>query len=637
MSPVKVISRGLKLSHLDVVEAAIRVVGVSFAIYQIISVVVLLQPFSAHLNTHLTFALTLIFLSLMRKSKRQQPILWLLLLLALISTGYLRFFHDELILRMGFPNTLDLVMGILLIGVIFEANRRGFGLPLCILLVGVVIYVYFGHYLSGPFHLANFSIEEMATKAFMIPGAGIFGTPLSISAKYIFLFVLFASILNATGSTRAIMVLGKLAGRHIRSGPAMTAILTSSLIGTSVGSASANIAITGSFTIPLMKKFGYTPDQAGAIECAASNGGQLMPPVMGAVAFLMAAYTGVSYLTVIVIAIVPALLYYASIALYVQLQAVKAGLGAGQSGVNDVIDYRDVIVFGPAFLIPLIVIVTILIMGYTPMYAAALGIISSILISLARKETRISLKQWVQALTEGAIIGAQISTTLAIIGMIVSFLVMSGFGFIMSKVVVSVAAISAPLALIFTAVLSIILGMGVPTTGAYIIVATLIAPTLVRLGTPLLSAHFFVFYFAIVALVTPPVAPAAVQAAAMSGGSFWKTGIEAFKVSSAAFLIPFLMVWAPIVMLIWTGIPSLIAAIVTIPVMILGLQVTLVGQYILLCNWAHRLLAGASCGLLVLFWPTGNYTALFVGLGLFAFLTWWQLREKHRLEKEADE
>ncbi len=614
--------RKFKLLRLEAIIGLVAVLGV---IYHLVSVVYLLQPFGGHMATHLAFGLVLSLLVLMRNRQRKWP-LFLLLAVSVATIGYLRANYDDIMMIGWFPDTIDVIVAVLLVAAVLETTRRVFGIALPILVIVFGVYVYFGNAVPGAFHLAPYTVTEIIHKTFMEFSAGLFAVPLMVSVNYIFLFIVFAAVIMTTGAIKPLINAGNLIGRRFRSGPAMTAVVASSLMGTISGSASANIAITGSFTIPYMKRVGYRPEQAAAIEAAASNGGQIMPPVMGAAAFLMAAFTGVRYLTIVQLAVLPAVLYYLSVAIYVQFQSMKLGITIDPRELK--VDYREMLVFAPALIVPVSILVALLVIGYTPQYSVSLSILAAVVVSLVRKETRRSFREWVQGLTTGAIGGAQIALMCATIGLIVQFAWMTGLGHILASQVVAVGSANLLLALVLTMVASLLLGTGVPTSAAYLIVAFFVAPALVDLGIELMAAHFFVFYFAVFSLVTPPVAPAALTASVLAGANFWKTGVEAFKVSAAGFLIPYLMIWSPLVTMKVPDPLSVVLALVSFPIMILCLQVALTGYYIKACTKTHRILAGATLGILTIFWATQNHWLLFAGLAVFAIVTYLQVRQK---------
>jgi len=351
-----------------------------------------------------------------------------------------------------------------------------------------------------------------------------------------------------------------------------------------------------------MKKAGYKPEQAGAIEAAASSGGQIMPPVMGAAAFAMSGITGIPYLHIVVAAVIPAILYFVVLGLYAQFQATKLNL----PNMVEPIDFREMLLRAPLFLIPIGLIVYFLIIGNTLMYSAFWGIISSILLSLARKQTRSSLKIWAEGFTKGALAGAQIGMSCACIGMVVETWSGGNMG----------------IALLIIMVISIILGMGVTTLAVYVLVAMVTAPVLMKMGMPLLSAHFFVFFYALFSMVTPPIGMGAVIASKLAGADYLKTASEAVKAAIAGFVLPFLIIWNPVLLLKPVGSPLLIAIrIVACLIVLIALEATLVNCYLAIMRLWERVVLGISVAAIMGYFITEILPLLIAGGALFILVT----------------
>lgn len=585
-----------------------------------------------HQNVHLGFSLLLVFLVSLKKDERYyRPITLGFFVLALIAVGYIQVFYVDLENRMEFPTNLDLLIGAILLIVVLEATRRSLGFLLSAVALFFIAYAILGEYLPRPFKIYPFSptqvIYELSTGF-----TGIYGIVLSVSANYVFLFVLLGGILTISGSPRFFRELGIIVARTLKGGPAMTAVVGSSLVGSVTGAPSANIALTGSFTIPLMKQAGYRPEQAGAIEAAASTGGQIMPPVMSAAAFIMAGITGIPYVRVMLAALLPAILYYVSIALYVQLQAMKMDLRplSGEGG-----NYREILLSAPNFLVPLLVIISLFMTGYSPKYVGFWGVVVSFVLAFFRKETRPTLTQCVEGFTSGAVMGAAIGVSCACIGVMVKVLTMTGLGVKLPAIVEAWSGGSLFLALLMVMIASLILGCGVPTAPAYIMVAIVGAPVLLKLGLTMLQAHFFVFYFAVMSMLTPPVAPAAVVASRLAQTSFIRTAIEEVKPAIAGFLVPYMIIWSPILILEPQG-PLLVSLskLLGLFVAILALQIGINNHYFLPCKTFERAISFFSAGLLFLGSPFKGISflaALFLGLIAFVVLTVGQTIRKRRV------
>ncbi len=600
-------------------------------VYHFASAYHLWQPPIAHQDTHLFFAFLLVYLSVLKTTKKRWwPLLFIFLLMGLIPVVYIWWYHDVLTASFAVPTMLEVILGLMLVTAIWEGNRRSFGLVLPIVALIFVAYTFLGHYLPAGSVFWHFplSLTTIVNQWAMNLDYGTFGRVLALSANFLFVFILYGAVLQATGASRFFIQVGNLAGKRLAGGPGLTAVVSSALVGMSSGSGAANVAITGPFTIPLMKKVGYSPEQAGAIEAAASTGGNIMPPVMGIVAFVMAEFTGVPYIKIIAYAAIPAILYYLCVGLYVQFSARKLNI----SRIEEPVDYHAMRLGAPLFFLPLAVLVILLALGHSLGFSIFFTLSTLIVLSLLRKETRGTWITWRDALTRGAILGARLGLTLALVG-----------GLIMASINVTGLALKFPTiletlsggllipSLLITGFIIIILGSALPPFASYLIVAILIVPTLTNMGVAFLSAHFFVYYFAVFALITPPVGVSCIVAAPLAGASYLKLSVEAVKAAVVAWLLPFLAIFVPMIIL-QPAEPLLeaIKLIVTI-VLIVVLQVFTVGYFIVRTNPTTRTLAGISAALLFGFILTTNYILLAVGLALGAVLTMQQLREKKSL------
>jgi len=513
-------------------------------LYQFISTQHILLGSYQHQNAHLFFALTLVFLSTLKKGAVFRPFMLILILASIVCTGYVHFYFEELLNRRMFNNLPDLIIGVILVIVVLEATRESFGLVLPILCMFFIAYGFFGHYLPGTFRTMDLPTGKLIA-SLGIGFKGIYGKILSVSANVIFLFVVFGGVLQASKATSFFKEFGKLAGKRVRGGPALSAVVTSSLIGSVTGSVGANIVTSGSFTIPLMKKTGYSPEQAGAIEAAASSGGQIMPPLMGAAAFLMADMLNIPYLRIAAAAIIPALLYYFSLGVYTVLQANKAALPRSKQKI----DSKEMIQTALLFFIPLVVLVVFLTQNYSPQTCVFWASISLILASFVRVRTRSSLREWLRGFIKGAVAGSQIGVVCACMGIIVSTLVFTGMGIKIPAAIEIWSHGSLLMSLLICMVISIFLGMGVSTVTIYLLVAMVAAPALIRMGLDPLQAHFFVFFYACFSFITPPVALGALIASGLAGGRYLSTALESSKAGLAGFALPFLIIANPILIL----------------------------------------------------------------------------------------
>jgi len=460
-----------------------------------------------------------------------------------LATGlYVVIFFDTLVMRMGMPNNIDLILGGTAIILTLEATRRSIGWPLPVVTSLFLLYALFGQSIPGTFGHGGYSISRIINQMYLTT-EGIFGVPIGVITSIVFLFVLFGAFLERSGGGNFFIDLAVALAGKARGGPAKIAIFASAFLGTINGSSIANVVTTGSFTIPLMKKIGYKKEFAGAVEAAASTGGQVTPPIMGAAAFIMAEFTHIPYLTIILAAIIPAILYYLSLYMNVHLEACKTGL----EGLPDdqVPRIMDVLKKGWHYFIPLGAIIITLIVGFSPNRAAYTGIALLILVSAFRSETRMKFKEIGLALRDGAATSVSIVAATACAGMIVGIVSMSGLALKFSAIVTSLAQGMLFPALLLTMLASIVLGMSLPTTANYIVQAAITAPALVALNIPVLTAHLFVLYFGVFADITPPVALAAYAATGISKGDPMKTGLLASRNVLVGFIVPFLFVYFP--------------------------------------------------------------------------------------------
>ncbi len=513
---------------------------------------------------HLMFVLVLGFLLYPASKKGKSGVTvpwydWLLAAAGVMVNTYILVFYEVLVRRGGLPTQMDMVMGVLTVILVLELTRRSIGAPLAIIAVLALLYGYFGYLIPGDLGHIGYSVRRLVNQMYMAT-EGIFGIPLGVSATFVFLFILFGAFLEVTGVGQFFIdVAFALAGKA-RGGPAKAAVVASGFMGSISGSSIANTVTTGSFTIPLMKRVGYKPAFAGAVEAAASTGGQILPPIMGAAAFIMAEFTGIPYVRIIGAAVVPALIYYLAVLIMVHFEAVKLGLkGLSKAEIPNL---KRVMLDGFHLLAPLIGIIYLLVVGFTPFRAAFVGIILAVGTCMVRKHTRIRIWDIVLALNSGARKAINVAAACACAGIIVGIVTLTGLGLAFARAIVSLAGGMLLPTLALTMVASIILGLGLPTTAKYIILATMAAPALTLLGVELLAAHLFILYFGVIADVTPPVALAAYAGAGIAGGNSFQTGVTALKLGLAGFIIPFVFALNPTMLFIdATALTVLVAAI----------------------------------------------------------------------------
>lgn len=598
------------------------IVALAMVAYHFIYVFTIIQVQAKHLNTHLGFSLILVYLAASQKSKKNisRVALITMAILALAGAIYVEIMYRELRMRTWFNTPLDLVVGITFIVLTLEATRRSFGLLIPLMTLVVVIYPFFGQYLPDPFYCTVYTLERTLSNLSLTFRTGLHDAALSASANYIFLFVVFGSVLQAVGATDFFLQLSRVIGSKFRGGPGMMAVVSSAGVGSITGSVVANMTITGSFTIPLMKKVGYKPEQAGAIEGAASNGGQILPPVMGITAFAMAGVTGIPYIKICTMAVIPALLYFFNVGVYVQLQAIKQDIRF----TGEKADYREILITAPGILIPFIVIVALLGLGYSVMYVAFWAIVSVVGLSLIRKKTRPSLKKIIDGFVQGALLGAQIGAITATVGLMITTFTMSGIGLKLAAGVQTLSGGNFNLSLIIIAAICVLMGMAGISIAAYLIVAMFAAPALIQSGVPFAQAHFFVLFPALFAFITPPVAFLAIIGSKLAGASYMKTAIETIKIAGIGLLLPFMFVYAPVLLLSPRPGDAVVKAVIASVMLILAAQFAYVGYFLAPCNYLERLLWLAVAVFLFLFLPTSNVFFFWTGIIASILLTLFQ-------------
>lgn len=480
-----------------------------------------------------------------KKASRQQiPPYDLGLIVASASTfGYIWLNYRDILDRIVSPNTTDVVFGALLVVLVIEASRRVTGWALPILSLVFLAFALIGQHGPLRFRHRGYEVDDILDFLYLT-NEGIFSTAVAVAASYIFLFVLFGAVLQKSGLGQFFNDIAlALAGRS-RGGPAKVAVISSGFLGSINGSAIANVVTTGAFTIPLMKKVGFKPYFAGGVEASASVGGQILPPIMGASAFIMAETLGMQYTEVAIAALIPAVLYYIGVIMQVHFRAVKDGLSGISSenlpAVKEVLKERG------HLLVPLVILVYMLFFsGQTILFSALLTILATIAIAQVRGNTRMSGKDIIYALADGAKTSVAVSIACACVGIIVGVVTLTGFGVKLANAIVILGEGSLLLSLVLTMIACIILGMGLPSIPAYIITSTMAAPALAELGVEALVAHLFVFYFGLFANITPPVALAGFAAAGLAGDDPMKTSVQAMRLAIAGYFIPFMFVYNP--------------------------------------------------------------------------------------------
>lgn len=612
----------------------------AFALFQLYTAI--FGQYTAYIqrSIHLGFALSLIFILFPARKRKgaKHKVAWYDFILALLAIGvgaYWPIMYQDLVFRIGRVSELDLIVGVLAVLLTLEATRRAVGMPITIIASFFLAYAFFGPYFPGFMKHRGQDLDSIIQLMFFTTD-GILGTPIGVSATFIFTFLLFGSFLVKTGVGQYFNDLAVSLAGNLTGGPAKVAIFSSALQGTISGSSVANVVTSGSYTIPMMKKLGYKKEFAGGVEAAASTGGQLMPPIMGAAAFLMVEFIGgVTYWEIAKAAAIPALLYFTGVWIMTHFEAKRIGLkGLSPEEMPD----RKEVLKKIYLLTPILAIIVFLLVGIPTMQAALYGIVLTIVVSAFNKETRLNFKDMVHALVDGARTALAVAAATAAAGIIVGVVVKTGLGLGLANGLVSASGGNILLTLFFTMLAAIVLGMGSPTTANYVITSTIAAPAIITLlmldypagaATPVvvaLSAHLFVFYFGIIADITPPVALAAFAASGISGGEPIRTGFNAAKLAIAAFIIPYMFVLSPSLLMIDTTWPELIWVLITAITGMIAIGAGLIGYWYRKLYWFERVITFVTG--IALIYPEGLSDTIGAGVFIVLFIIQWISRDK---------
>ena len=525
---------------------------------------------------------------------------WLIIIFSTFSLGYMVFYWEEIISAIGatYLSNLQIFVGFVIILVVLEAVRR-ISFALFILALIAIGYTLYGNYLPGILGHAGMDFNRFVYLT-AFSHEGIFGLGLAVVATYLFMFLLFSTTLYETGAGDFFIKFANAFVGRTRGGPAKCAVVADAITGTMMGSSIGSVVATGTFTIPMMKKLGFKPHVAGAVEVLSSEGAQLMPPVMGVGAFMMAELTGIPYVTIAWAAAIPAVLYYISAYVVVDLEAFKMGL----KGMPNVERLRTVVGQGYHFFIPIaLLFYLLLIAGFTATFAGLLSVLLTIVVNQIRKITRVGGKEIIRIFDKGTRVSAEMTAMIATLGIIQQAFVITGLGPRISEILVTTAGSAPVIVLIMSMGISILLGMGMPTPMAYLLTAIFVAPALVEVGFPLLASHLFLFYFAIKSGSTPPVAVVAVVAAAIAEADWWRTAWTAFWFSVPGFFIAYAFVFQPAYLL--QGTPMMIGfTFICGAIGTAGLASAIQRQFLLRMNWWESLLlAAGSISLTFLYYP----------------------------------
>ncbi len=607
----------------------ITAVAVFLALYHMYTAYFGTPPTLIHRSIHVSAILFLIFL-LYPPFLKAQGKMWHLIdaalaVLSVIPTLYLGINYEQVVLQAGRFSGTDILVATLLVVLVLEAARRVSGIALPILAILFILFGFFGRDMPGILRHRGYDWDTMAYN-FLATTEGIFGTAIGVSATYIILFILFGAFLAKSGMSALFNDLALAIAGQTRGGPAKVAAIASGFMGSINGSAIANVVSTGAFTIPMMKKVGYSRTFAGAVESTASVGGQILPPVMGAAAFIMAETLGVPYTTVAITAIVPALLYYISLIVQIHLRATREGLkGVSRENLPAV---WDVLKERGHLLIPLLFLIYMLFFsGRTILYSALLTIIVTVIIATLRKSTRMNITDIIGALEDGVRQTLGVAAACAAVGIIVGVVTLSGFGVTLAGAIVSLSGGILFWTLVFTMLACLVLGMGLPSIPAYIVTATMAAPALTTLGVEPIVAHLFVFYFGLFANITPPVALAAFAAAGISGGNPMRTGFAALKLAAAGFVIPYIFAYSPELLLRDVSVGQGIAVVATALIGILLLCTAMEQHFMVNMSWYLAIIMGV--GAIMMLNSDMMFSLLGAGIGIAVLLVQMAKAKKH--------
>lgn len=505
-----------------------------------------------------------------------RPLRWscyALALLALVPGPYLWHSYMDIIMRGAMSVPLDSWVFVGLLVVVFVFVRLAVGRALVVLMAAALLYAYFGDLIPGKYGHGGYDLSRL-TSSLMLSTEGFYGVPMGVAVEYIYLFGLFGALLARIGTGEMFVDIARGLTGRVQGGPGLSAALSSALLGSLNGSAVANVVTTGTFTIPLMKRVGYSPKLAAAIEAAASSAGQIMPPVMGAAAFLMAEIIGIPYAEVALAALIPALLYIFALMVAVRLEAGRLNLERDSAGglrfLWQALRYRSYL------LLPLVSLIALMISGQSPTRAAVVSIVVGLLVSPWKAETRVNFIDLVAVCKDTLLATMPIVAAVAAAGTVIGIMNLTGMGLMVSSLIVELGGGSLWAVLLLTAFASFVLGMGLPTSAAYLLLAVLVAPAMTRMGMAPLSAHMFIFYFGLLSAITPPVALAAYAAATIAGADANATAIEAMRLGFVKLLVPFLFVTMPGLLLIGTA-TEVTGAVILASLATLGLTIGLAG------------------------------------------------------------
>jgi TRAP transporter 4TM/12TM fusion protein len=586
-------------------KTLVTLIGVALTFYEIwAALFVKLDPW-LHRSVFLTFILILTFIvySPSKSSQEKMGPSYVDIFLAVLGTAagvYFVLNAERFITRWPQVDPLsfmDVFFGLVVFLMVLEITRRTVGFPLLVIVLIFLVYSFLGQYLPAGFSHRGMTIVRFVDQMIYTLD-GVFGTPIGVTATMVYMFVLFGAILDKSGGSDFFFKMATaLAGRSV-GGPAKVAVISSGLYGSISGSPTANVVTTGAFTIPLMKRIGYSPVFAGAVEAAASTGGGILPPVMGSAAFLMVEFTGISYLSIIIAAAVPGILYYIGILLQVHFRALSKDMRPMER--EDIESPVTVLKKNWYFLLPFILLVWLLVEGYTPTFAGAIVSFVTIAVSWLRKETRMGLHKIIESFEEAALSIIVVASACAAAGLVIGGIMFTGLGNKFTSLIFRATGGFKLVVMLFTAIVCILLGMGMPVPSAYVLTAAMAGPVLLQVGLPLLQSHLFIVYYATLSAITPPVAVAAFAASGLAKANPNQIGFQAMRLAFVGFLIPFFFSFQPALLLVG-NVGEIILASLTAIVGVIALAVAMEGWFRKgISGWGRLILLFAG---LILIYP----------------------------------
>ncbi|EMT52177.1 TRAP transporter permease [Brevibacillus borstelensis] len=579
----------------------VSVIAICFALYHLYAAYAIPFVTLKHRSLHVAVVLCLIYLlypGWKKASRKKLSLLDVVLALASLGTaGYIFIYYLDIVNRGGIPSTLDVTFATITCLLVLEASRRVAGWELTAMASIFVAYAYLGPYLPGDFAHRGYTFSDIFNYMY-VTTEGIFGDATAVSASFIILFIIFGAFLSKSGMGTLFNDLSLALAGSSKGGPAKVGVIASAVHGSINGSAVASVVTTGSFTIPMMKRVGYKPDFAAGVEATAAVGGQILPPIMGAAAFIMAETLGVPYITIAVAALIPAIMYYFGLLVQVHLRADRDNLqGLTKEELPKV---KDVLKERGHLLLPLILLVVLLMMGYTPTLVAVATIIATIVIAALRPSSRMGFRDVLQALETGVRDTLGVAAACAAVGITVGVFSLTGLGLKLANIILMMGSGSLFMTLLFTMIASIILGLGLPSIPCYIITATMAAPALSTFGVDPLAAHLFVFYFGAIANLTPPIALAAFAGAGIAGSDPQRTGWISCKLALAGFIVPFIFIYKPGLLILESSVADIAFAALATLLAVLALAAATEGFLFAKMNWIFRL-ALIAAGILLIF------------------------------------